>query len=632
MCGISGLLNINGSASPDELADVCTRMRDSLTHRGPDSAGNWVDADARVALGHRRLSVIDLSAEGHQPMVSASERFVLVYNGEIYNYRELRDELIRRGHRFCGHSDTEVLLESIDQWGLRETLRQINGMFAFALWDRRDRKLTLVRDRLGIKPLYYGWAGTDFLFASELKAFKQHPQFRPEIDRNVLALFLENGYVPSPCCIYRDVQKLQPGHLLELSLATGSASPSLECYWSLRDVVQKSKGVKAWRDEEWLESLAERIRDAVRLRLIADVPVGTFLSGGIDSSLIVSQANLLSEGRIKSFTIGFESPDYDESAFAKAVADHLGVEQVTQIVRPREALDTIPLLPAIYDEPFADSSQIPTYLVSKLARQEVTVCLSGDGGDELFGGYHRYNHINRIRNKLAWLPYHLRKSLLSGYSLLRNQWLRKRTEPGLAALLASAKTDQEFYALLNRHWKHGSQVVVNGAAEATAFQPAQLWTDLGTFIESMMAYDCATYLPEDILCKVDRASMAHALEVRVPLLDYRVVEFAWALPAQYKFAKGQGKLPLRRLVSRSLPAELFQRKKTGFGIPIGEWLKGPLREWAEDLLSAERLQREGWFDPEPIRIKWQEHLEGRFDWQYLLWNVLTFQAWNQADP
>ncbi len=605
--------------------------RDSLSHRGPDSAGLWIDAERGVCLGHRRLSVIDLSAEGRQPMISADGRWVLSYNGEIYNHAELRELLVSLGRTFRGSSDTEVLLESIAQWGLRETLRKINGMFAFAVWDRQERRLTLARDRIGIKPLYFGWAGSIFLFASELKAFKRHPRFQPEIDRNVLALFLENGYIPAPCCIYRGMSKLSPGQLLELNPQAEPNFAHPESYWSLQEIAQASRHQSLSETHaEMLESLAERIQDAIRIRLVADVPVGTFLSGGIDSSLVTAIAKTEAGDTLQTFTMGFDEAAYDESPIAQEVARRLGVKQTVQVVSPAEAWEVIPRLPAIYDEPFADSSQIPTFLISQLAHRHVIVCLSGDGGDELFGGYHRYRHIDRIRSKLAWFPRPVRKPLALLYDLVRNRWLRGRTERGLAARIAVTRTDRELYFLLNRHWPEGNAVVVNGDARKTAFHPESAWSNLNSFQENMMAYDGVTYLPEDILCKVDRASMSLGLEVRVPLLDHRVVERAWSMPLEQKLAGEIGKLPLRQLLARRLPAELFNRPKIGFGIPLGQWLCGPLKDWAEELLSSNRLQREGWLRPAPVREKWQEHLSGQRDWQYLLWNVLMFQAWLES--
>lgn len=603
-------------------------MSQSLAHRGPDDSGIWHDADCGVALGHRRLSIVDLSPQGHQPMVSANGRFVLTYNGEIYNHKALRETLKTLGYEFRGHSDTEVLLEAISEWGVRDALNRLVGMFAFAVWDRKQQVLTLVRDRVGIKPLYFARFGSLFLFGSELKSFRKHAAFHPTIDRNALALFLENGYIPAPCSIYENVYKLKAGHLLEVSLRTENVALAPVCYWSFKDIAE-THSRKANAADDQLEVLHSLLRESVRIRLVADVPVGTFLSGGIDSSLVTALAGQETGHAIRAFTMGFEEAAYDESPFAKVVAEHLRLQQTLQIVTAAQAREVIPLLPTIYDEPFADSSQIPTYLISKLAREHVIVCLSGDGGDELFGGYNRYHHINRIRNKLAWCPRSLLKPMAQVYDLLRNRWLRRRTEPGLAARVASAKADWELYSVLNRHWPVGSRVVIEGHAQKTAFSPADSWPEMDSFFQSMMAYDGETYLPEDILCKVDRASMAHGLEVRVPLLDHRLVELAWSIKQSQKVAGGISKLPLRQILSRYLPVGLFDRPKTGFGIPLGQWLSGPLRDWAEDLLSADRLRSEGYLHVAPVREKWQEHLAGTRDWQYHLWNVLMFQAWLQ---
>jgi asparagine synthase (glutamine-hydrolysing) len=635
MCGITGFIDHSLQSSAQELSAIATRMADSLVHRGPDDSGVWSDAESGIAMGHRRLSIIDLSTQGRQPMVSADGRFVLVYNGEIYNHGQLRGDLQQNGCQFRGHSDTEVLLEAVAHWGLAKTLDRLNGMFAFAVWDRRKRRLTLVRDRLGIKPLYYGWFGRCFLFGSELKSLKKHPAFRGEIDRNVLPLFLENGYIPSPCCIYRNVEKLRPGHLLEIAPPFNRETASLRSYWPFRSVVaDAAENGRCLSPASRMEKLTELLSDAVQSRLAADVPVGAFLSGGIDSSLIVSLArnsgsSALGSSALRTFTIGFEERENDESRYAAAIARHLGVEHTLHVVSPAEAQNVVQQIPTIYDEPFADSSQIPTFLVSKLAREQVTVCLSGDGGDELFGGYTRYGYIDRIRRKIAWCPHTLRKPLAQIYDLLRNRLLRRRTEPGMIARIAGAGNDRELYTMLNQHWSPGSLAAIEGDTGRSGFRPGDLWTNFGSFLENMMAYDTQMYLPDDILCKVDRASMAHGLEVRIPLLDHRVVEHAWTFPLHDKVAHGSGKLPLRNLLARFVPAEMFVRPKIGFGIPLGEWLRGPLRDWGESLLDADRIAQEGWLKPQAVRKKWDEHVSGKFHWEYHLWNVLMFQTWLQ---
>jgi len=628
MCGIAGFIDCSKQFNPEELSRCVAEMSDRLAHRGPDGSGVWTDSDLGIALGHRRLSIIDLSDMGRQPMVSDDGRFVLTYNGEIYNHKALRRELEQEGCRFRGHSDTEVLLEAIARWGLGPTLDRLNGMFAFAVWDRTDRRLTLVRDRVGIKPLYYGWSGATFLFGSELSALRAHPEFRGEIDRDSLALFLENGYVPSPCCIYRNVEKLPPGQLLEIALPFTRETTSVRSYWSFRDVAATAADYgRTLSSTARMQQMQELLTDSVKLRLMADVPVGAFLSGGIDSSVVVSLAAKHGGVPLRAFTIGFEEPEFDESRDATATARHLGVEHIVHIVKPAEALQVIESLPVVFDEPFADPSQIPTYLVSKLAREHAVVCLSGDGGDELLGGYNRYSHLDSIRRKIAMFPRGLRKPMGQLYDILRNRLLRGRTEPGLIARVAAAGSDCELYTILHRHWSQGSLAVIDGNASRTRFRPTDLWTNFGSYFENMMAYDTQTYLPDDVLCKVDRASMAHGLEVRVPLLDHRVVEHAWTFPLDEKVNGGTGKQPLRKLLAGFVPKSLIDRPKIGFGIPLGKWLRGPLRDWAESLLDVNRLRQEGWLQPEAVRKKWEEHVSQEFDWQYLLWNVLMFQSW-----
>ncbi len=609
-------------------------MAASLAHRGPDDCGVWIDAPAGLGLGHRRLAIFDLSPTGRQPMHSSCGRFTIVYNGEIYNHRELRDELQSRGCTFRGTSDTEVLLEAVAHWGLKETLGRANGMFAFALWDRNERTLTLARDRIGIKPLYYGWAGKTFLFASELKALRRHPQFEPVIDRSALALLLEHSYIPAPTSIYQDVNKLPAGTTLTVASDGAPDGPRPIPYWSLGKIAERGRHEPfSGTGAEAVDALEELLRDAVRIRTRADVPLGAFLSGGIDSSTVVALMQAQDAQPVKAFTIGFDVPEYDESGHAASIAAHLGVEHFQHRVTAAEAQAVIPQLPTLYDEPFADSSQIPTYLVSRLAREHVTVSLSGDGGDELFGGYNRYDHIGRIWKKIAWLPLPLRKPAARILQATRSLRGKPGKEKGVWTGVLEARTAGRLYHFLNRHWRFPENVVLGGHPQSTLLSQFESRPDRDSFLEEMMFVDTLTYLPECILTKVDRASMGVSLEARVPLLDHRVVEFAWSLPAQRKVVAGADKWPLRELLARHVPTHVFDRPKVGFGVPIDSWLRGPLRDWAEDLLSEERLAREGYLNPAPIREKWSQHLAGEYDWHYLLWDVLMFEAWlNDAAP
>lgn len=628
MCGIAGCVDLSRTTSPQQLEVSIDAMTSGLVHRGPDDRGTWVDAEAGLALGHRRLSIFDLSATGHQPMRSSCGRFTIVYNGEIYNHDDLRRDLASRGLSFRGTSDTEVLLEAIAGWGLDETLRRVNGMFAFALWNHTDRTLTLARDRIGIKPLYYGWTGRTFLFASELKALRRHPTFQPAVNRDALALLLEHSYIPAPASIYQGIRKLPAATTLTLTLDASPGGPQPVPYWSLAQIAELgSQNPFSGTQAQAIDALEELLRDAVHLRTQADVPLGAFLSGGIDSSTIVALMQAQDTHPVKAFTIGFDVPEYDESGNAAAIASHLGVEHFTHRVTAAEAQAVIPQLPTLYDEPFADSSQIPTYLVSTLAREHVTVSLSGDGGDELFGGYNRYSHIGRIWKKIAWLPIPLRKP--AARCLEATQSLRRRRghEPGLWNGALAARTAGELYHFLNRHWRFPENVVIDGQPTPTPLSQFTTRPDRGNFLEEMMFVDTLTYLPECILTKVDRASMGVSLEARVPLLDHRVVEFAWSLSAESKVVAGVGKWPLQKLLARHAPAQLLDRPKVGFGVPIDTWLRGPLRDWAEDLLSEQRLTREGYLNPAPIREKWSQHVAGECNWHYLLWDVLMFQAW-----
>jgi len=644
MCGIVGLLQ--AGLKPDQWECFLRSMTDSLAHRGPDNAGLWYDVEAGVGLGHRRLSIVDLSPLGRQPMASESGRYYITYNGEVYNFRELRKELQSLGHVFCGHSDTEVLLAAIEQWGLEHAVKRFVGMFAFALWDRKERVLHLVRDRLGIKPLYYGWLGRTFVFGSELKAFKAHPAFRGEIDRNALALMMRHNYIPAPYSIYKGIYKLLPGHILTLNRADIGSAPAPTPYWTARDVAEDGAADSFVGSEtEAVEYLDTLLRDAVKLRMVADVPLGTFLSGGVDSSTVVALMQAQSERPVKTFSIGFYEQGYNEADHAKAVARHLGTDHTELYVTPEQAMAVIPKLPTLYDEPFSDSSQIPTFLVSELARRYVTVSLSGDGGDELFCGYKRYETGRDLWKKIGWMPTWGRQALARAFSAVPVKvwdggfgWLApvlsRYGRAGavgdklhkLAEILA-VENPEAMYRRLVSHWKNPAGVVVGAAEPPTVVTDRSRWADLPDFTQRMMYLDLVTYLPDDILTKVDRASMGVSLEARVPLLDHRVVEFAWRVPLSMKIKNGQGKWLLRQVLYKYVPEELIERPKMGFGVPIDDWLRGPLLDWAEDLLGEERLKREGYFRPEPVRKLWQEHLGGKRNWQYYLWDVLMFQAW-----
>lgn len=639
MCGIAGFLEMDGS-STEALVAVVAKMTAVLAHRGPDDEGVWVDATAGLALGHRRLSIVDLSPLGHQPMVSPSGRYVLAYNGEIYNYIELRNELIGAGERFAGSSDTEVLLRAIERWGLTAALRRANGMFALALWDVREQSLQLARDRLGEKPLYYGFHRGRWMFASELKALQAHPEFRPIIDRDVVAAFMRDSFVSGPCSVYEEISKLPPGSIIELRRRT-RVPPVPFSFWSLYDVVASPQD-RLMDEEVALDQLDHLLRDAVKLRMQADVPLGASLSGGIDSSLVVALMQEHASRAVRTFTIGMAPIQYDESKAAAKVAAALGTDHTELAISSTDAMNLIPELPLTWDEPFGDSSQIPTLLISRLARSGVTVSLCGDGGDELFGGYNRYTLSLDLWAGMRRIPRSARRLAARGLNAVsprRWEQLLAKIEPVLPTRLRMrtpgtklrklgeilpASSEQEIYELLVRHW-HATEQLVPGSS-APPRVGGKTRTDLNP-IEQMMFMDTLSALPEDMLVKVDRASMAAGLEARLPLLDHRVVEFAWSLPLSMKIHHGKGKWPLRQLLHRRLPAALVDRPKSGFGVPIDEWLRGPLRPWAEELLDVRRLRAEGYLAPEPIREKWHEHLSGRRDWQYQLWNVLMFQAW-----
>jgi asparagine synthase (glutamine-hydrolysing) len=624
-------------------------MAEAIGYRGPDSHGTWADKESGLAFGHRRLAIIDLSPLGHQPMLSASGRFVISFNGEIYNYAALRKQLPGR-YPFRGESDTEVMLAAIETWGLESAVEKFIGMFAFALWDRELRVLSLVRDRLGVKPLVYGSMAGGIVFASELRALRACPDFSPEVDRGSITLLLRHNCIPAPHTIYRNVYKLLPGHILTLA-GPDLESARLKPYWSAREVALRGVAEPfEGTDAEGIDGLDELLREAVGLRMIADVPLGAFLSGGIDSSMVAALMQAQSGRPVKTFTIGSLNPEYDEAQHARDVARHLGTEHTELYVTPEDALAVIPRLSGMFDEPFADSSQIPTFLVSQLARREVTVSLSGDGGDELFAGYNRHVWGKRVWDLSRRFPQAVRNAAAGVLtSVPPTSWDRlfrtinpllprslHHRMPGyklqkLAGLLSSNSPD-ELYRRLSSHWIDPEDVTVGAVEPAGVSADPAYNVELGEVVAQMMYLDLITYLPNDILTKVDRASMAVSLEARVPLLDHRVVEFAWRLPLSMKIRDGQSKWALRQVLYRYVPRELIERPKAGFGIPLEAWLRGPLRGWAEELLDERRLRREGYFDPALVREKWATHLSGRQDLQYDLWDVLMFQAWLEGEP
>jgi len=640
MCGIAGFLDPKRRSGEDELKQTAARMAQALRHRGPDAQGVWVEPETCVALGHARLSIIDISPAGAQPMTSASGRYVLSYNGEVYNAGELRGELESKGHCFRGHSDTEVIVEGFSAWGVPDTIERLIGMFALAVFDREECVVTLARDRLGIKPLYWGRVDDRVVFASELKAFAAVPSFSPEIDRQSLASMLCTGYVPTPASIYRGITKLEPGMLLEVHRDGHIRS---ECYWSLLDVALRGQSTRLdFSPAEACVELDALLNDAVTRRMVADVPLGVFLSGGIDSSTVAALMQANSVQPIRSFSIGFHETAYNEAIQAKAVAEHLGTDHTELYVTAREAQVIVPRLPQIYDEPFADSSQIPTFLLSEMTRKHVTVALSGDGGDELFAGYNRYGQGLRLARTLSFLPGPLRSSLAgmlksvptSTWDLLFNA-VPRRTRPHLPgdkihklAGVLNAETSGYYRSLLMQ-WGEAWQSVKGASQPELLGLSAEARAQFESDLSWMQYVDSVSYLPDDILTKVDRASMAVSLEARVPLLDHRVVAFSWQLPEHLKVQGGQGKWLLREVLNRYVPKQLVERPKMGFGVPIDHWLRGPLKEWASDLLDPTALSRSGLIDPAPVQEKWIEHQSGRRNWQHFLWNVLMFEAWRR---
>jgi asparagine synthase (glutamine-hydrolysing) len=646
VCGIAGILDPDASTSSDRLGALASTMASSLEHRGPDANGVWVDAQAGLALGHQRLAVIDLGPGGSQPMVSPGGQWVVSYNGEVYNHPELRQRLERAGTRFHGASDTEVLVAAVERWGVDRALDACEGMFAAALWDRKERELHLVRDRFGEKPLYYGWIGTLFAFGSELKALCRLPGFAAEVDREAVASFLRYNCIPAPNTIWRGVRKLLPGHFVKMTAATTpGALPEQRSYWSAADAVARARQHPlSGSDAELTDQLEDALSESVAARMLADVPVGAFLYGGVDSSTIVALMQRLTSGRVRTFTVGFADRSFDESAEAAAVAAYLGTDHTAVHVGDAEAVEVIAELPDIWDEPFSDVSQIPTHLVSRVARQEVTVALSGDGGDELFAGYNRHALLDRIWGKVGAVPAGARRT--AGFALGRIPpamvdsaaratrvlpvgWRVRNPSNKVVKLgrVLAASDPEDAYRALTTHWSDATSIVLGYDHRDT--HDERNWSPVsgGGITEQMLWFDLIGYLPDDILVKLDRAAMAVSLETRVPFLDRRILDLAWSLPPDAKLRGGQTKWLLRQVLERHVPAALVERPKMGFGLPIGSWLRRELAPWAEHLLDERRLRAQGLLDPLPIRRAWNLHRSGRRDLGYELWDVLVLQLW-----
>lgn len=642
MCGITGFLDLSQSRSRDDMLRIARDMGDRIRHRGPDEGREWVDAEGGLAFAHRRLSIIDLSAGGRQPMLSKSGRYVLSYNGEIYNFRDLRTQLEATGSVFTSQSDTEVLLEGLCQWGIEKTLTRVVGMFALALWDRKERTLALARDRLGIKPLYWGRQGNHIFFGSELKSFFPHPDFTAAVNRAALSDLVSFNYIPGPDSIYADVSHLGPGCVARID-AQGNIH--FAKYWDVTEVArQGTENQLDISDAEAETRLDELLCAAVRDRMISDVSLGTLLSGGVDSSTVTALMQSASDVPVKTFSVGFTNQEFNETGHARSIAEHLGTEHNELILSDQDALDVVPKLSHMFCEPFADSSQIPTYLVSVMARRHVTVALSGDGGDEAFGGYNRYLAGATLWPRISGIPTPVRRMIAdittripdASYDQLA-QFLPKGRRPSqlgdkiskVSGMLECNNLD-EFYNRVVRFWNSAESVVIGGVDGRSQEMLRSGVSNLQGPIERMQLKDMLTYLPGDILAKVDRASMATSLEARVPLLDHRVIEFAWSLPMNMKIRDGQTKWLLRRVLERYVPKDLFERPKAGFAVPLGDWLRGPLRDWAEDLLSEEALNRSGLFHAIPVRAKWQRHLAGQHHEHYALWSILMAQDWHRT--
>lgn len=640
MCGVSALLRTKSNADPAAALRLAQAMTDAIAHRGPDSDGHWQDPEfPNLVLGHRRLAIIDLSPAGYQPMPSGSGRYHCVFNGEIYNYQSIEAELRALGHTFRGRSDTEIVLGAVDQWGINQTLQKITGMFLFIIWDRKERTLHVMRDRLGKKPLYIGWAGSDLLMSSELKSFHVHPDFEKRISRDVLSLYMKYGYVHAPYSIYENVWQVPPGARLALKADDLKPGENLltrvEYYWKMPRVIEESRS-RATRksDADIVNEFEDLLKDCVRERMISDVPLGAFLSGGIDSSTVVALMQQVATQPVKTYAIGFEDKRHNEAHFAKEIAKHLGTDHHEMILSGADALAVVPKLPEMYDEPFADASQIPTYLVSKFARTEVTVALSGDGGDEMLGGYNRHVIVPSLWAKIGWLPLPARRMLSSAIRMVpAEQWdklslgmpLHGERMGKIATLLRRKDAMGVYDSLMSTCGD--TNVVLNAQMPITPVNDPS-WRVKGlSYAEDMMYRDALSYLPNDILVKVDRASMAVSLEARAPLLDKRIFDYVWTLPEDIKIRNGKGKWLLRQVLERHVPRAMFERPKQGFAAPITDWLRGSLKDWANDLLDPSQMKQDGWLDVNVVQGWWKAHQEGRLHSYSELWTVLMYQAW-----
>lgn len=645
MCGIAGFYSLKADKSMEDRQNIGQAMEAAITHRGPDSGDIWLDTDSSLVLGHRRLAIIDLSAGGRQPMTSHSGRYIVTYNGEIYNYQELQSELEGAGYNFKSRSDTEVMLAAFEHWGIHQALQKLNGMFAIVLWDKQQQQLHLIRDRFGKKPLYVGWAGNDFIFGSELKSLHAHPDFKAKIDRDALSLYMRYGYLHAPHSIFTNVWQLLPAARMVLDfkdLQGGEdLSKMMQTYWSLKEVSDVGRSnITHQSDDEVIHEFEGLLGKAVSQRMISDVPFGAFLSGGIDSSSVVALMQKNATSKIKTFSIGFKEEGFNEAEYAKAIAKHLETDHQEFYVSGQDALDVVPKLPEIYDEPFADQSQIPTYLISKLARSHVTVAITGDGGDEILAGYDRHTKIAALWNKISWIPYPVRKVLFTTFGLTPESFFQtlRSNNPNFGAQVKRAlklmglKDAQSIYDALVSTGASQS-VVMMGKTPNTVLKDKAYWPENLNFAEQMMFGDMLSYRPNDLMVKADRASMAVALELRAPLMDYKLAEFSWTLPHHMKVRNGQGKWLLRQVLKRHVPEALYERPKMGFSIPLSSWLRGPLKSWGDDLLNRERLEKQNLFNADILLKEWHDFQRGKQIGQGFqtvpkhLWSALMFQAW-----